>query len=293
MPDCATRAWNKCNSRQSIDCLIFGLFGSEENFHVRRTVYFTTNGLPFLRQDKQVAPALPFVEVGVFLAGTAVTEMNTRQLNWTIFVGAFLAFVVLFPLRFEAQPQSTQTDLRGQVIDENAQPVPRVEVVLRYGAGISQTVYTDTVGRFELHAASISQVQLSLSKPGFFRIEDRVLDLAPGATEISLTLNHETEVKEQLEVQSEPVQIDPDTTSHQESLVQHEILNVPVPSSHDLQQNLRTIPQVIADVNGRLHVAGGREGQTEVLLDGFEINDPASGKLYIPGRCRCGESGDD
>ncbi len=205
--------------------------------------------------------------------------MNTRPFSWMICVGAFLAFMVSCPLRFAAQSQSPLTDLRGQVIDENGQPVPRVEVDLRFGSGSSQTIYTDTVGRFQLRTASISQVHLSLSKPGFFRIEDRVLDLAPGVTEITLTLNHETEVKEQLEVQSEPVQIDPDTTSHQESLVQHEIVNVPVPSSHDLQQSLRTIPQVLADASGRLHVAGGRQGQTEVLLDGFEINDPASGNF--------------
>jgi hypothetical protein len=213
------------------------------------------------------------------LAETSVTQMNARQRKRVISIGALLAFVTLFPSRSAARQQSSLTDVRGQVVDENGQPVSRVEVGLRYGNGISQTVYTDTVGRFELRVPNISQILLSLSKPGFFRIDDRVLDLAPGATEISLTLNHETEVKQQLEVQSEPVQIDPDTTSHQESLVQHEILNVPVPSSHDLQQNLRTIPQVIADVGGKLHVAGGRQGQTEVLLDGFEINDPASGSF--------------
>jgi hypothetical protein len=154
-----------------------------------------------------------------------------------------------------------------------------VEIVVRFGSGGSQTIYTEPAGRFEVHAAGLSQVHLSLSKPGFFRIEDRVLDLAPGVNEVTLTLNHETELQEKVEVKSEPVQIDPDTTSHQESLVEHEILNTPVPSSHDLQQSLRTIPQVVADVNGRLHVAGARQGQTEVLLDGFEINDPATGSF--------------
>ena len=141
----------------------------------------------------------------------------------------------------------------------------------------SRTVYTDAAGRFELTGLGSAQVHLTISKPGFFRIDDRTLDLGAGNTEVSLTLNHETEIKESLEVQSDPIQIDPDTTSHQESLVQHEILNTPVPSSHDLQQSLRTLPQVVADVNGRIHVAGARQGQTEVLLDGFEINDPASG----------------
>jgi hypothetical protein len=202
--------------------------------------------------------------------------MRRHRSSLAVAVGTTLAVLILSPLCGLAQAQSTSTDLRGQIIDESGLPVARVEVVLRFGSGGSQTVYTDNAGRFESQFTGISQVELSLSKPGFFRIDGRTLSLAAGVTEISLTLNHETELQEKLEVQSEPVQIDPDTTSHQESLVQHEILNTPVPSSHDLQQSLRTIPQVIADTSGKLHVAGGRQEQTEVLLDGFEINDPAS-----------------
>src|ERR1700730_2613152 len=205
--------------------------------------------------------------------------MQTSQFRSSIWIGAFLTIIISCPLSAQAQPQGLPPDLRCQVIDENGEPVPRVEVGLHLGNGGSQTIFTDTAGRFELHAAGLSQVHLSLSKPGFFRIDDRVLDLAPGANEVTLTLNHETELQEKVEVQSEPVQIDPDTTSHQESLVQHEILNAPVPSSHDLQQYLKTIPQVVADVGGKLHVAGARQGQTEVLLDGFEINDPANGSF--------------
>jgi hypothetical protein len=203
--------------------------------------------------------------------------MKTRQRLWIICAGALFAIVILCPVRAETQTQGGAADLRGQVIDENGQPVARAEVVRHFSDGESQTIYTDAGGRFELHAIGESKVHLSLSKPGFFRIDDRVIDLAPGANEVSLTLNHETELQEKIEVQSEPVQIDPDSTSHQESLVQHEILNAPVPSNHDLQQYLKTIPQVVGDANGTLHVAGARQAQTEVLLDGFEINDPANG----------------
>src|SRR3984893_11095835 len=205
--------------------------------------------------------------------------MQTSQFRSSIWIGAFLTIIISCPLSAQAQPQGLPPDLRCQVIDENGEPVPRVEVGLHLGNGGSQTIFTDTAGRFELHAAGLSQVHLSLSKPGFFRIDDRVLDLAPGSNEVTLTLNHETEFQEKVEVQSEPVQIDPDTTSHQESLVQHEILNIPVASSHDLQQSLRVMPQVVADPNGRLHVAGSRQAQTEVLLDGFEINDPGTGNF--------------
>src|SRR6266699_2232365 len=206
-------------------------------------------------------------------------KMKMRQQRWINSIGAFLTIAVFCPFCGTAQTPSLPAGLRCQVIDENGEPVPRVEVGLHFGNGSSQTVYTDTGGRFEMHIPAPSQVHLSLSKPGFFRIDDRVLDLVPGANEVTLTLNHETELQEKVEVQSEPVQIDPDTTSHQESLVQHEILNAPVPSSHDLQQYLKTIPQVVGDSSGRLHVAGARQGQIEVLLDGFEINDPASGNF--------------
>src|ERR1019366_1781088 len=197
--------------------------------------------------------------------------------HWKTWLCLYLAFAILCLPRTNAQSRPGEADLHGQMIDENDQPVPRVEIILHLGTGSSRTVYSDAAGGFELLGLNESQIHLTISKPGFFRIDDRVLDLTAGSNEISLTLNHETEIQEKLEVESSPVQIDPDTTSHQESLVQHEISNTPVASSHDLQQSLRVIPQVLADANGTLHVAGARQGQTEFLLDGFEVNDPGTG----------------
>src|ERR1700683_2328099 len=39
------------------------------------------------------------------------------------------------------------------------------------------------------------------------------------------------------------------------------------------------MPNVLLDTAGRVHVAGARQGQTEILLDGFEIKDPANGSF--------------
>ena len=176
--------------------------------------------------------------------------------------------------------QEITKEVRGKVADEYGHPVSRVEVTARWGADVaieSLTVYTDTLGEFLLPSISADHVSISLSKPGYFRVESSVLELKPGVNEASFTLSHETELQQKVEVRSGPVQIDPDTTSHQETLVQHEVLNTPVPSSHDLQQSLFTMPNVLQDTNGRIHIAGARQGQTEILLDGFEINDPANG----------------
>jgi hypothetical protein len=203
-----------------------------------------------------------------------LSKKSSHILNLAMAVG--MVWALGCPAKGLAQSPANGLSLRGQVTDENEQPIARAQIVVNNPGGPAETVYTDAAGRFDLSGLS-PKISLTVSKPGFFLIENRTIDLTAGSSEVSLMLNHETEVQEKLEVKSDPIQIDPDTTSHEESLVQHEILNTPVASSHDLQQSLRTMPQVLADSDGKLHVAGGRLGQTEVLLDGFEVNNPANG----------------
>jgi hypothetical protein len=202
-----------------------------------------------------------------------------RRTLQVLLVRAILALIMSGTACTVVRAQGTAVELRGQVNDEDGLPVPRVEVTVRWGLNYSFTVYTDAGGQFEIAPIREDQVSISASKPGFFRVENKIVALNSGLNEIIFTLNHETELQQQVQVLSGPTQIDPSTTSHQEILVQHEILNTPVRSSHDLQQSLITMPNVLLDSNGRVHIAGARQGQTEILLDGFEINDPANGSL--------------
>ncbi len=145
--------------------------------------------------------------------------------------------------------QQVTKEVHGKVVDEDGLPISRVEVTARWGADAAVetlTVYTDAVGEFQIPSISADKITFSLSKPGYFRVEASVLDLKAGVNDANLNLNHETELSQKVEVRSGPVQIDPNTTSHQETLVQHEVLNTPVPSSHDLQQSLFTMPNVLA-----------------------------------------------
>jgi hypothetical protein len=178
-----------------------------------------------------------------------------------------------------AEAQGTEVELQGQVVDEDGHPVSRVEVIATWALNSSFTVYTDAAGQFQVAPIRADRVSLLISKPGFFRLENENFGLRSGVNKITITLNHETELHQALQVLSGPIQIDPNTTSHQENLVQHEILNTPVKSSQDLQQHLITMPNVLLDANGRVHIAGARQGQAEVLLNGFEVNDPSNGSF--------------
>lgn len=169
--------------------------------------------------------------------------------------------------------------LRGSVVDENGVPVARAEVTVRTPNAQTLTSYTDEAGRFEFPSLPAGPVRLSLSKGGFFRLDDRPLELKEGVNEVSFTLDHEAEIHEKVEVFSSSNRIEPQQTAHQETLVAHEILDIPVPSTHDLKSSLPALPGVVRDNDAELHIAGSRHGETQFQLDGFEVGDPATGEL--------------
>jgi len=189
--------------------------------------------------------------------------------------GATLAFGISGSVTSPLAAQRPTFELHGRVNDEDGHPVAGAEVTVSWNASRSLTVYSDAAGEFRVSPIGQSQVFVFVSKPGFFQTRDQKLTLNPGANEATLVLNHETELHQQVNVSSGPSGVDPDSTSRKETVVQHEILNTPIRSSHDLLQNLVPMSNVVLDTGGQIHVAGGRPQQAEMLLDGFEINNPA------------------
>lgn len=193
-----------------------------------------------------------------------------------------VAFLLTFsePLLPNSIASSEQpAELKGIVLDENGVPVVGVEVVLHQAGSQPRTTRTDEAGRFAFFKLTPGEAQLTLTKAGFFALTGYTLTLNEGLSEVSLTLNHETEVHEKVEVTSSAARVDPQDTSHQATLVAREIREIPVSSTHLLQNSLVTLPGVIRDPVGGLHVAGSRVADTAYFLDGFEISDPATGAL--------------
>jgi hypothetical protein len=176
-------------------------------------------------------------------------------------------------------PQSVR--LHGSVIDENGKPVTDVEVKIQLPSGQIETAYTNISGVFEFSFEAVGEYRASLNKTGFFRMAESPITLNEGHNAISLSINHETEMHERIEVYSSAEIIKPLSTSHERSLIAREIRDIPVPSTHDLRSSLEVLPEVIADHSGQLHIAGGRTSETQYLLDGFDIGDPVTGSLSM------------
>jgi hypothetical protein len=188
-----------------------------------------------------------------------------------------LLLLVLPAISAAAAPQSII--LRGSVADEDGKPVADLEVRIQASAGEVSTVYTDVAGMFEYSAAAAGEYRLSFSKSGFFRLDNQPVRLSEGVNEGSFTVHHEREIHEEVEVYSSSESIRPLDTSHSEDLIAREIRDIPVSSTHDLRSSLQTLPEVIRDQTGQLHIAGGRVGEIQYLLDGFDIGDPVTGSF--------------
>ena len=182
-------------------------------------------------------------------------------------------------LALAAAKATAAVQVKGSIIDENGVPVSGVEIVVKSPDGSAQHAYSDDTGHFEVLVPTPGEYLVSLSKPDYFRLTDQPVPLQEGSNEVSFTLSHEFEVHESVEVRSSTKQIEPLQAEHRETLDAQDILDIPAYSTHNLAAYLPAIAGVVQDNSGAMHVAGGRSGDAEYLLDGFEIGDPATGQL--------------
>jgi Carboxypeptidase regulatory-like domain len=167
----------------------------------------------------------------------------------------------------------------GLVLDENRIPVAAAQLKLEDSAARVYRTETDGAGRFTLGNLPTGDFKLEVRKQGFFVIAARAITLQPGANELNLTLNHAEELHEHVQVTAPANQIDPQDTAQRNTLTARAIRDIPVPSPHVLAQSLAALPEITQDNLNNLHIAGARSGETQYLLDGFEIGDPVNGQL--------------
>jgi Carboxypeptidase regulatory-like domain len=195
---------------------------------------------------------------------------------WTARLLIISAFVCLAPVPSRAADIATCS---GLVLDENGVPVPAAQLKLQDASARIYRTETDGAGRFALKNLPAGDYKLEVRKQGFFLIAARPVTLQPGPNELNLTMNHAEEVHEQVQVTARPNQIDPQDTAQRDTLTARDIRDIPVPSSHVLAQSLTALPEVTQDHLNNLHIAGARSGETQYLLDGFEIGDPVNNQL--------------
>ena len=165
------------------------------------------------------------------------------------------------------------------VVDENGVAVSSARVSLQAAPEPALHCQTDYTGRCSL-PASTGVYTLQVEKEGFYALAQPNVQVSPGAT-LEVSISRIREVRETVDVHESPPAIDPAQISSKETLTGLDVVNMLYPTAHDYRNAINFIPGVVQDQSGQPHVAGAQTYQTETLLDGFNVTQPANGQLLI------------
>src|SRR5712692_8664840 len=192
-------------------------------------------------------------------------------------LAALLLFLsILAPAEMQA---ADFADCAGIVLDENGVPVGAAQVKFENSSGQVLRAETDGAGRFMLRRFPAGDYKVEVRKVGFFLLTGQSFTVRSVTNDLTLTLNHAQELHEQVQVTAPSNQIDTQDTAQRSTLSARGIRDIPVPNSHALAESLVALPEIVRDHRNNLHIAGARSGDTQYLLDGFEIGDPVSSAL--------------
>ena len=190
-----------------------------------------------------------------------------------VFWFGLIAWFALLPLR------ATEIVVAGRAVDENDAGIAGVEVTARNQAGEERHATTDPTGGFKLSLPSEGQYFFAATQSGYLPAKNLAVDVHAGMGEVDLILNHAKEVLQSVDVSASQEAVDVEQTQSERVLTGIQIMDVPYPSTHSLRLAMTLIPGQVGDTTGGLHFDGGREAQTNYLLDGFNISDPLTGTL--------------
>lgn len=170
----------------------------------------------------------------------------------------------------------TADDLaRGVVVDQTSSPLPGVTVqVIEDGRVVKETV-TSGDGRFALGTCT-AKSHVAASLPGF----EKVTVACPDAARIVLPLGRMTETVEVTEKGTAAAAESPTSMHLGTELSRLTLQRLPAASPH-VRAALPLLPAVVRGADGLLRIDGVRPHESPLLIDGFNVTDPASGVSSI------------
>lgn len=178
-----------------------------------------------------------------------------------------------------------QVRVAGRVTNENNLPVAGARVVV---GDIPTTrnweAISDPTGSFRLQLPAAGQYSLKVDREGFYVVSQPLVAVPenpPDATpfEVHISLQSIHEIRSSIDVKGEVGLTDMDRVTPQTTLSSRTLYDVPFPNQNSLRSGLRMIPGVVQDTTGGIHLFGGSEDQAQYSFEGFQLNDPLTGRF--------------
>jgi Carboxypeptidase regulatory-like domain/TonB-dependent Receptor Plug Domain len=227
---------------------------------------------------------------GVVMEGTFARGLNAvGQIlaRWQLATAAAFCIVLTLPVPALAQARSTGADLEGVVRDESGAVLPGALVrVVNSETDVARILETDADGRFRALSLRPGPYRISIDRSGFASHTHDGIELVLGQS-VSLEFTMKlAAIEEGVTVNAETPVIEAGNTAVS-TVVRHEqIQNLPINGRNFLSFSVMTpgvttdrTPQQGATATSGLSFAGQRARSNNVMVDGFDNNDPTLGSV--------------
>ena len=186
--------------------------------------------------------------------------------------------------------QSSTTSVRGTVTDKSGAAVAKAKVkVSNPERAIERTMNSGDAGQYEFVQLPPGTYQLSVEAGGFRRFENKNIQLLvnnPGHVDVTLDVGSQAEV---VEVSAETTHVNTTDATLGNAFNERQVKDLPlegrnIPDLLTLQAGVAYTgnrPDVDRDVDTRSGaVNGARSDQSNVTLDGVDVNDQVNGNAF-------------
>jgi len=180
---------------------------------------------------------------------------------------------------------AAQVRVNGWVTTQNSVPVAGARIIMQdVPPTTSWQAISDPTGFFDLRLPGPGQYSLRVDREGFYvvsRPDVTVPSAVAGAPPFELHISLESihEIQTAVEVKGEVGLADMDRVTPQTTLSSRTLFDVPFPNPNSLRSGLLTVPGLVQDTSGGIHLFGGAEDQAQYSFEGFQLNDALTGRF--------------
>lgn len=198
-----------------------------------------------------------------------------------------MLFLVVVPVWFQPVSAGTAGKIAGTISDVvTGKPLPGAKIVIQ---GTQIITEADADGEFYIINLPVGNYVLNVSIPGYeSTILKDVRVLMDLTTPIDLAMQTSIPSSDTAAIHARQPRIEiaqqtltqRDRTSSGATLTQENIVHLA--NSRSIADVLSNVSGTNVDVDGNIHVRGGRTGSVTYLLDGFQVQDPFTGENGLP-----------
>jgi Carboxypeptidase regulatory-like domain len=178
---------------------------------------------------------------------------------------------------------AAQVRVAGRVTNSNDLPVAGARVTVEdVPATKTWDAISDPTGAFLLQLPAAGQYSLTVDREGFYLVSSRPVAVPPQTDapfELHVSLESIHEIRSTVEVKGTAGLTDMDRVTPQTTLSSRTLYDAPFPNPNSLRSGLRMVPGLLQDSAGGIHLYGGSEDQAQYSFEGFQLNDPLTGRF--------------